>query len=236
MEPSNSQNIGLNWKRALLVFVSIVLAVIAWVYVSSPLIVTVTGSGEASVPATNVTLSFTVSATDASIAGAVNSVTAKADAMRKYLIGRGIAESDIAESQVTAVPASLVINGASGFQASISMAAKTVHVPEVAGLVSDLYSNGAFVVAQPILSVENRDVLSQAAFDIALGDAKSQAARIGNKNWKFVRKIVSISQVSSPSTSTSTTKADTLTAADAQASANGVFKIVSAVSVTYKMW
>ncbi len=234
MEPQMS-NSGWGIKRILLYVVLVVLALGVYVWISSPMIVTVTGSGEASVPATNATVSFTVSASDNSIAAAVASVSGKADSMRNYLKSKGIAEGDIAESQVTAVPAALVTTGAQGYQATISMAAKTIHVSEVDGLVADLYSNGALVVSQPVLSVENQDALSQQAFDAALKDAKNQAGAIGNKNWRFIRKIVSISQVSSPTTSTSTTKAD-ITNTNAQATSNGVFKIVSAVSVSYKMW
>ena len=157
--------------------------------------------------------------------------------MRDFLKSKGVADSDIAQSQITAVPAGMVTPGAGGFQATVTMAAKTVHVSSISSLVSDLYTNGAVVVSQPVLSIENQDSLEQQAFDSALKDAKSQASSIGNRNWKFIRKIVSVSQVSSPSTSTSTTKADTLTGANSQiAATNGVFKIVKAVSVSYKMW
>lgn len=222
-------------KKILVYFGLAFIGFVAYVWVNSPMVVTVTGSGEVSVPATNATVSFTLSATDNSINSAVTAVSAKASSMRSFLKTKGIAEGDIAQSQVIAVPASLVTAGATGFQATISMAAKTTHVSEVSNLVADLYSNGAVVVAQPVLSVENQGALSQAAFDAALKDAKLQAAAIGNKNLKFIRKIVSVSQVSSPTTSTSTTRAED-TNTNAQASANGVFKIVSAVSVSYKMW
>ena len=226
---------GWSMKKVLLLTGGLLVALFLWIYFANPMVITVTGSGEVSVPATNATVSFTLSSSDNSVAGAVTSVSAKADAMRNYLKGKGIAEGDIAQSQVTAVPAGLVTTGAQGYQATISMAAKTIHVSEVGSLVADLYSNGALVVAQPVLSVENQDALSQEAFDAALSDAKNQAGVIGNKNWKFIRKIVSISRVSSPTTSTATTKADVANT-NAQAASNGVFKIVSAVSVSYKMW
>ena len=196
------------------------------------------GERGSSVPATNATVSFTLSANDpTSPQNAVSNVNAKALAMTTYLKGQGIAETDIAESQVTVVPASLVTTGATGFQATISMAAKTIHVTTISTLVSNLYAQGALVVAQPVLSVENENNLDQQAFDSAMSDANSQAVKIGNSNLKFIRKIISVSQVSSPTTSTSTTKADTLTSANnATAAVNGVFKIVKAVSVSYKMW
>lgn len=224
------------WKKFILVTGSIILAVILFVYITSPMVVTVTGTGEASVPATNATVSFTLSATDPSFPqNAVSNVKAKALAVRTYLQTKGIAETDIAESQVTAVPAGLITAGATGYQATISMAAKTTHVSDISTLVSNIYAQGALVVSQPVLSVDNQNNLDQQAFDAAMKDAKSQAAKIGNSNWKFIRKIISISQVSSPTTSTATTKAE-VTNTNAQAVSNGVFKIVEAVSVTYKMW
>jgi len=52
-----------------------------------------------------------------------------------------------------------------------------------------------------------------------------------------VRKIVAVSQQTSGSTSTATSRADVITESTSQeAAANGVFKIVKAVSVSYKMW
>jgi uncharacterized protein YggE len=226
-----------NFKKILTYSLVAVILLIVWTYVNSPLVVTVTGSGEVSVPATNATVSFTLSANDGSIGSAVSSVQSKAESMRTFLRNSGVAEGDIAVSQVTAVPAALVSQGATGFQATVSMAAKTSHVSNVSNLVSDLYTNGALVVAQPLLSVEDQDKLEEDAFNSAMKDAKSQAAKIGNSNWKFIRKITSINQATSASTSTSTTKADTLTTAnDSTAATNGVFKIIKAVSVSYKMW
>jgi uncharacterized protein YggE len=248
MEPANEPRFTANYssenprfsgglKKVLTYAIAFIVLLIVWVYASSPLVVAVTGSGEVSVPATNATVSFTLSSNDNSIGAAVASVQGKAISMRAFLQKSGVAEGDIAESQVTAVPAALITAGATGFQATISMAAKTTHVSSVGNLVSDLYINGALVVTQPVLSVENQDKLDQTALDSAMKDAESQAAKIGNSNWKFIRKIISISQASSPATSTSTTKADTLTTANnSTAATNGVFKIVKAVSVSYKMW
>lgn len=212
-------------------------AVVLYIYISNPLVITVTGTGEVSVPATNATISFTLSSSDNSSQNAVASVTSKADTVRTYLTAQGITEGDIAQSQVTVIPSNLITTGATGYQATITMAAKTTHVSTVANLVPNLYANGALVVSQPVLSVENQDNLDQQAFDAAMADAKTQASRIGLKSLKLIRKIVSVSQVSSPTTSTSTTRADSLTSSnDPTAAANGVFKIVKVVSVSFKMW
>ena len=88
-----------------------------------------------------------------------------------------------------------------------------------------------------VLSIENQDTLDETALKSAMDDANSQAAKIGNTHWKFIRKAVSVAQASSGTTSTATTKADTLTSAnDSTAATNGVFKITKAVTVSYKMW
>ena len=117
------------------------------------------------------------------------------------------------------------------------MAAKTSHVSGINTLVSDLYTNGALVVGQPILSVENEEKLNNEVFNLAMKDAEKQAGEIAKSNWKLIKKVVVITQATSASTSTSTTKADAITTANnSVAATNGVFKIVKEVSVSYKMW
>jgi len=225
------------WKKILVTGILLFLALIIWTYVDSPMVVTVTGSGEVSAPATNATLSFTLSSKNDSIESAISSVSEKADSMRNYLTGKGFAEGDIAQSQITAVPSSLVSSGSSGYQATVSMAAKTTRVSNIASFISDLYINGAVVVTQPILSIDNQSKLDEEAFNSALKDARSKAFKIGLSSWKLIKKVVSIGQASSPTTSTATTKADAITSSDnTTAATNGVFKVVKAVSVTYKMW
>lgn len=232
---TSSKNNG--FLKYILISVGVMFLLVFWAWITNPMIVTVTGTGNVSVPATNATVSFTLSATSDTIQGAVSSVSSKADEMRNYLRSKGVAEGDIAQTQVTAVPAALVTQGASGFQATISMAAKTIHVTEISNIISDLYTNGAAVVSQPVLSVESQDQLAQQAFDSAMKDARSQADKIASSNWKLIKKVVSVSLATSASTSNSTTKADALTNAnDSTAATNGVFKIAKAVSVNYKMW
>src|SRR3990167_11048861 len=107
--------------RLLNVIISVIFLAISWQWLNSPMIVTVTGVGTVSVPATNATVSFTLSSSDANSQTAVSNVNAKALAIRTLLTSRGIAEGDIAEGQVVNVPAGLITTGASGYQATISM-------------------------------------------------------------------------------------------------------------------
>jgi len=207
-------------------------AFMVYTWINSPMLLTVTGTGEVAVPAESATLSFSVSGSDATPTGAITVAKARADSIRTMLIGSGVAESDIAEAQVRVVPASAVSQGATGFQAVITMGAKTVRFGDSATLIANLYSAGASLVSQPVISVDNKDELEQEAFQAALKDAKRQGSAIGLKNLKFIRKIVAVSQVTSPSTSTVTSKGETT----AEATQSDVFKIVKAVSVSYKMW
>ena len=235
MDPAQCYSWG--FKKILLVFGTLVFAMLLWTWLNSPMIVTVTGTGEVSVPATSATVSFSLTSTDASVQGAIVAVKGKAAAVRGMLKASGISEEDIIESQLTVVPASLIAQGASGFQAQVVMSAKTIHVTAISDLISNLYDQGVSVVSQPVLAVEKMDELEAKAMDQALKDAKSKASKIALKNWKLVKKMIALTQQSSASTATATSKADTLTEAnDQQAAQNGVFKIVKTVSVSYKMW
>jgi len=223
--------------KAIGMVIGVTALAIFWQWINSPMIVTVTGSGEVNVPATNGTVTFSLTSNDVTPQAAISGVNGKANAIRQILISSGVAEQDVAQSQVYAVPAALVVTGATGFQASIAMSAKTIHVAKITDLISSLYANGASAVSQPVLSVENQQALESQAYESAIKDAKAKATSIGNKNWKFIRKIIAVSSQSSGTTSTATSKADVVTGSkDTVAAQNGVFKIVEAVSVSYKMW
>lgn len=215
-------------KKVIGVFVAIILTafMINWIY--SPLVVTVTGTGELTVPASSATISLTVTATDATVRGAIEQTKARSANLRQVLRANLIEEKDIMESQVTAVPAAAYTAGASGFQASLNLGATTSDVNGVDNLVAALYNAGAAVVAQPVLSADKQEELEAKALDQAMADAKKQAAGMARQNWKLIKKIVSITQASSGSTATVTTKAESL--------GGNEFKIAKAVQVVYKMW
>jgi uncharacterized protein YggE len=216
------------WTKMVGLFAVGVLLMLCWMWISSPMIVTVTGTGEINVPATNATVTFALISGDPTPQGAITSVKAKAATMKQFLTASGIAEGDITTSQVTAVPAALTTAGGTGYRASITMSAKTTNVANVANLVSSLYANGVDAVSQPVLSVENENSLDAQAYMSAMQDAGTKADRIALKNMKVVKKIVLVSNQSSGTTSTATSTSE--------ATQNGVFKITESVSVSYKMW
>lgn len=215
------------WKKGIIIFLAVIFGVFIITWINSPLVVTVTGTGELSVPATSATVSFTVSANDSSPQGAMDQVKTKTSNLRQVLRTTGIDEKEIMESQITVVPAAAYVAGATGYQASITMGAKSLNVAGVDSLVSQLYSNGAIVVAQPVLSADKQSELEAQAMNEAMADAKKQANDLAKKNLKLIKKIVLITQASSASTATVTSKTESL---------GNEFKIAKAVQVSYKMW
>ncbi len=227
----------MTWKRFFALLGLVFSVLILWQIVSSPMVVTVTGTGEVAVPATNATVTTTVSVNSDTAQNAIGAVTTRSQIIIDLLKKSGIPEENISQSQITSYPAGLVTTGATGYQASLQVVAKTPHVSTVGDLVANLYASGATLVQQPVLSVENQKDLETKATDEALKDAKSQIGKIALKNMKLLRKVVSLYEQTSANTSTTTSKADTVTGAQNQLAAqNGVFKITKAVSVSYKLW
>jgi len=227
----------IGWLKIPKIILGVVLLAVFWQWITSPMIVTVTGTGEVSVPATNATIILAVLSSDPTAQEAITGVNSKAGDIKNFLKSNGVADEDISTSQVTAVPASLATAGGTGYQASVTMSAKTVHVTDVPNLISSLYTQNVAAVSQPVLSVDNENSLDIQALNSAMQDANQKASGIALKNWKFIKKVVLVSSQSSGTTSTTTSTADTLTQNNNQVAAqNGVFKITESVSVSYKMW
>lgn len=225
------------WKKALFTLFSLAVLIFVFQWVSSPMIVTVTGQGEVSAPAESATLTFTVTGNSDGTEKAITAVKGKVVNIKESLKTLGVPESDIYESQVATYPASAVTQGASGYTAVSTMGVKTVQINNLDGIVSSLYTQGATLVSQPVLSIDSSDTLENEAFNIAVKNAKKKASAIAFKNLKFIRKIVLIEQASSNPSSTVTTKADTASQIEQDISPDaGVIKITKSVSVSYKMW
>jgi len=237
LHTSNGLFKNFNFKKGVSFLLFFAAALIIWQIIASPLVVTVNGVGEVSVPANNAIISFTITTNADNPDVSINVCKSKFQLIKNMLLEKGIAEEDISESQITSYPANLVIAGTTGYQSSIQVSFKTIHVSNVSRLIASLYSAGATLVNQPILTVENQDELENQAVKDAFKDAKKQASKIGLRNFKFIRKAIALTEQSSSTTSTSTTKADVETQQENQeASLNGVFKIVKVVTISYKMW
>lgn len=218
---------GFNFKKFLFTLLAGFILILVWTWISNPIIVTVTGVGSVNATATNAIISLSLSSTDANPQIAIANVKAKASVIRGILKKNGVLDEDIAESQTTT---SLSTTQASIYQAVISMAAKTTQVAQISDLVSLLYANGAANVSQPVLSIDNQEILNNQALDTAMKDAKTQASQFAQKNMKLIKKIINVSQQNGNTTTTATLKSQEIIPT------NGTFKITSSVSVTYKMW
>ena len=210
------------FSKCFLVWLGIIIAAFVIIWLNSPMELTVTGSGEVSVPATTASLSLTVSGSASSPTESINQAKAKIDDIKAVLRARGVDEADIFESQATTVPAAMLVPGSTGYQATVSLTAKVFDTASLNDLIADIYSSGAALVAQPVLSAEKQEELEQQALNQALADAKQQARTIAMNHWKFLRKITAVTSATSPTTST--------------VASSGSFKITKAVAVTYKMW
>ena len=225
------------WKKYLGYTFAILAILFAYSWIMSPMIVSVTGVGEVSAPAETATLTFTLSSNGENPQVATTAVKSIVANIKANFASSGIAESDIFESQITVLPASAVVAGATGFQATTSMGIKTNKINSLDGITNNLYSMGAIVVTQPILSVGNADKLEKQAYDLALKDANTKSWGIALSNWKLIKKIVLIEQSATEPTSTVTSKADTVAQIEKNLSPDsGLIKISKVVVVSYKMW
>lgn len=232
MEPATT-----SFKKYLLYVILGVFFLVLYQFVSSPMVITVTGVGSVSAPAKTATITFSLTSSKDNPRDASNAVKSNVTKIKETLKTSGIPESDIYESQVTVYPANAVKEGASGFQATSSMGIKTTQINNLDGIVATLYSLGAGVVTQPVLEVGDKDNLEKEAYNLALKDAKTKANKIALSNWKFLKKIILIQETTSPTTSTVTSKLDTVTQLEKNISADtGVIKVSKVLSVSYKMW
>lgn len=224
-------------KKYLVYIILGVILLFLYQIISSPMVTSVTGVGSVSAPAKTATITFSLTSSKDNPRDASNEVKDKVAKIRETLKTSGIPESEIYESQVTVYPASAIKEGASGFQATTSMGVKTTQINNLDGIVTTLYSLGAVVVTQPVLEVGDKEALEKEAYDLALKDAKKKANVIALKNFKFLKKIILIQETTSPTTSTVTSKLDTVTSLEKNLPADtGVIKVSKVLTVGYKMW
>jgi len=225
------------FQKPLVVVFSLVFFVFAFQWISSPMIITVTGTGEVSAPAESATITFTVTGESETTAGAISIAKSKVTKIKENLSASGIAQSDIYESQIATYPSSSLVEGASGFTAVSTMGLKTTQIASIDSIVSSIYAQGATLVSQPVLSIDDTQKLENEAFKLAIKDAKKRANAIALSNLKLLKKIVLVEQTVTTPTSTVTTKADVETQVEQNISPElGVIKIQKTLSVSYKMW
>lgn len=225
------------WKKYLGYSLSVLALIFAYSWITSPLVITVTGTGEVSAPAENAVLTFSLASNKDNPNDAVFEVKNMVVRIKESLKNFGVGNSDVYESQVTVVPAGAVVAGATGFQATINMGLKVDSITSLDSLTASLYSMGAQVVSQPQLSVKDSEKLDSDAYQLALKDAKSKANTVAFKNWKLIKKIVLIQESQTPATTTITKQASDIDQAELNVDPNtGLIKFSKVLSVSYKMW
>lgn len=220
-------------KKIVLATAGVMAVLLLYNYLRNPLVVTVTGTGEVTVPASKATISFSMTEANASAVVAINNLRTKAEAITIFLKEKGAVEADIFQSQTQITPAGLISPQAVGYQATLSMGAKFPSAANAAELTALLYEKGAAVVSQPVLSVEDEDSWDAKAFAEAMKDSRKKAVALQFKQLKLIRQVASIVQSETSGAGTVTTK----TAAEVEGGlAADSLKIVKTVSVTYKLW
>lgn len=231
------ESASFDWKKYFLVGLFILLGMFLYEWISSPMVITVTGIGSVSAPAESASLTFSLSSSSDNSENALKSVKDTSTRIKSVLAEMGIPESDIYESQASVVPSATVVQGGTGFQATISMGLKTSKISIMDRVISSLYSNGAIVVSQPVLTVQNKEKVEKESYNLAFKDAKTKAWALQLSNLKLIKKVVLVQESQNQSTSTVTTKADTTSQVTDNFTPNdGLIKVNKVVSVSYKMW
>ena len=219
------------WKKYLSYLLAVLLLIITYSWITSPLVMSVTGVGEVSVPAENAVLTFTLASNKVSPSEAVTDVKNNITNVKNSLKNLGIGDSDVYESQVAVTPSE------SGFQATVNMGLKVNSISNLDQLTTSLYGMKAIVVSQPQLSVKDSQKVQDEVYQIALKDAKSKANKMALKNWKLIKKIVLIQESETPTTTSITKQANEADQTELNIdSSTGLIKFSKVLSVTYKLW
>jgi uncharacterized protein YggE len=220
-----------SWKKYMSYILMATLAIFVWQWVTNPMVIVVTGVGSISAPAESAVLTFSLVSSASNADEALSNVKNNAEKLKNTLKEIGIPESEIYESQIAVTPSE------SSFQGSVSMGLKTDKITMLDRVISILYSGGAVVVSQPVLTAKNVEDMDKKAYDMAIKDAKKKASEIALSNLKIFKKIVLIQESQAQGSSTVTTKADEATQITDNISPDtGLLKINKVVSVSYKMW
>lgn len=217
--------------------VLIVLGLIFYTWITKPTTITVTGYGDADVPATTALISLTITDIDVSPSQAKANLDQKVQDVKRTLLEAGVDSTKLLQSQPQIIPAATVSPGATGYAATVSMGGPTKQVQSIGSLTSQLYERGATLVAPPVLQNDSTEKIESEAMKEALKDADKQAKNISKRSIRLFRRVGAVVQADTPTTGTYTTegKSGSETSLGEIASSNS-FKISKAVQVTYLMW
>ena len=219
-----------NNRKYIFGFFGVIFLFLIYRYLTNPLIVTVTGTGKVTVPASSARLSLTVVESGDEVSKVEGAIRAKVAAVRLSMVTNGVDEKSLSQTEMQLTPLSAIVSGAKGYSAQVNIFGQVNDVSNLSGLIVKLYQSGASLVSQPVVEVKNQQDLENSALKMALADANKNMSYVARLKWKMFRKIVNIQQASSGNTS-SATKVETV---DNKVSTS--IELAKAVSVTYQLW
>ena len=178
--------------KYILIAILAIAGIFIYKYYSSSLLITVSGIGEVTVPATSASLTISVSENGESRESALAGLKTKVAGVRNILERSGVNNEEIVETDNNIEPIALIGQPA-GFRAITTLGAKISKPGNMPSLSDSLYQNGALFVSQPILSSEDREVWEDKAIDVAKANADEKAAKLAKKYGKSIKKVVEIS-------------------------------------------
>lgn len=209
------------WIIGLVVIVCAVFGM--WIF--SPTEVVVTGTGKVSVPASTATFNVTLNSVNDNPDVAVKELETKVANIKKVLASVNIAADNVTETPLTLTPAAAIVASAKGYQAMTTLSVKMSNVAAAPQVVVSMYANGATLVSQPVVSVDDPSSLEKQALSQALKQARQNLGT--TVGFRPVAKIIGIQQASSGNTATSTKTSE---------GSNGAFEVTKAVQLTYRVW
>jgi uncharacterized protein YggE len=216
-------------KKYIYGFLGIIVLFFVWRYISNPLVITVTGTGKVTVPATIARISATVVDTGDTVSAVDTSLKTKLATIRLAMVNGGIIDKSLTQTQVQITPLAAVVSGAKGYSATVTLSGQSADVTNLNSLIVKTYDAGASLVSQPILEVENQQTLENESLKLAMNEANVNAKYLAKLKWKMIKKVASVQQASSGNTSTTTKVSEN--------KINGLtMEVAKAVSVVYYLW
>ena len=219
-----------NNRRYVFGFLAILFLFFVYRYVTNPLVVTVTGTGKVTVPASSARLSVSLVETGNDVDKVEQSIKAKVAAVRLSMVTNGVNEMSMSQSQMQITPLSTLVSSANGYSAQVNIAGQVSDVSNLSALVVKLYQSGASIVSQPVIEVENQQDLENQALKMALSDADKNLKMISRLKMKLFKKTISVSQASSGNASTISKVTEN------NGSTGTSIEVAKAVSAVYQLW
>ncbi|MDO8640707.1 MAG: SIMPL domain-containing protein [Nitrosarchaeum sp.] len=173
------------------VIVLLVIMLIVKSILSKPTLITITGEGKVLFKPTQAGMTVTIATFSA---GAVQGLADNLRLTKNIITGVkkvGVKQEDIIVSfaQISPIDAG---NGKVMYQAANAIGITTKNLSNFNGLITQLYSDGAYSVSNIVFTTDNAKQLEKDAIQKAVEDAKARAKEVAKSIGKSVGRMVSI--------------------------------------------